>query len=46
MRENMAVIDGMFRALVSEGIGAVPPVPAHLVVPPPEWGTIAAGGAR
>ena len=46
MRENMAVIDGMFRALVSEGIGAVPPVPTHLVVPPPEWGTIAAGGAR
>ena len=34
MRENMAVIDGMLRALVGGGIGAVPPVPAHLVVPP------------
>jgi glycosyltransferase involved in cell wall biosynthesis len=34
MRENMAVIDGMFRALVEGGIGAVPPVPAHLAVPP------------
>jgi glycosyltransferase involved in cell wall biosynthesis len=45
MRENMAVIDGMFGALVQGGIAAVPPVPAHLVVPPPD-GAPGAGTAE
>jgi glycosyltransferase involved in cell wall biosynthesis len=35
---NMAEIDRMFRALVSGGLAAVPPVPEDLVVPPPAWG--------
>ncbi len=34
LRENMAVIEGMLRALVSGGLAAVPPVPVHLAVPP------------
>lgn len=36
-KDNMAVIEEMLRALVSGGTGAVPPVPARLRVPPPEW---------
>jgi glycosyltransferase involved in cell wall biosynthesis len=38
LRENMAVIERMLRALVSGGPAAVPPVPAHLMVPPASAG--------
>jgi glycosyltransferase involved in cell wall biosynthesis len=34
---NMKVIHRMFQALAEEGPAAVPPVPEHLLVPPPEW---------
>jgi glycosyltransferase involved in cell wall biosynthesis len=51
LRENMAVIEGMLRALVSGGLAAVPAVPAHLAVPPdaepagPGGGSASGGGA-
>jgi glycosyltransferase involved in cell wall biosynthesis len=35
LKDNMAVIDGLFHALVERGPSAVPPVPERLVVRPP-----------
>ncbi|MDP3938808.1 MAG: glycosyltransferase family 4 protein [Deltaproteobacteria bacterium] len=46
LTRNMAVIDGMIRALVGGGAARVPPVPADLEVPPPEWRDRAAAGPK